>query len=60
MFGNNNNNKSSSEEFLGMIVAVVMFVGTFLILAYKGAAKVTKWGMALHQDRKERERINKL
>lgn len=60
MFGNNNNNKSSAEEFLGIMVAVVVFLGTIFVVTYKGAAKLTSWGLARHQDKKERERINKL
>ena len=60
MFGNNNNNKSSAEEFLGYMVAMVVFMGTIFVVTYKGVVKVANWGLSRHQDKKERERINKL
>lgn len=58
MFGNNN--KSSAEEFLGYMVAMVVFMGTIFVVTYKGASKLTKWGIARYQEKKERERISKL
>lgn len=58
MFGGDN--KDHGMEILGIMVAMVTLVGTVFVMAYKGADKITKWGMAKHRDRKERERISKL
>lgn len=59
MFGGDDN-KDPSMEFMQIMAVTVMFLGTILVMAYKGADKITKWGMAKHRDRKERERISKL
>lgn len=54
------NKEDGGIVFLEIMVAAVMMIGTIFVMAYKGADKITKWGIAKHRDRKERERISKL
>lgn len=58
MFGGND--KSPGLVLMEIAVAVVMFMGTIFIVAYKGSSKITKWGIARYHEKKERERISKL
>lgn len=60
MFGNNNNRSGSAEEFLAVIVGIFTFMGTIFVMTYKGVVNLTRWGKARHQDRKEKEQIDKL